>query len=185
MPARPPACSSAVRRRQRRGALEAGASRTGAWGGAQLGGAARLLQPVRLRLLRLRRRHGPRLGSTGTPAGTGSRRSSTPAATWPATGAATLSVSRLFANGWSVGAYVTKHQRLGGRLRRGQLRQGHHGFDPAALGDAVRDAAEHQRRRALALEQRRRAPNIANRLYPTVRRLRRRHLEENWGAFWE
>ena len=27
--------------------------------------------------------------------------------------------------------------------------------------------------------------NIANRLYPTIRRLQKPRLEENWGAFWE
>ena len=46
--------------------------------------------------------------STGTPAGTASRRSSRPAATSPATGAARVAVSRRFANGWAVGAYATK-----------------------------------------------------------------------------
>ena len=54
-----------VRRRQRRGAVEAGRAELGPRRRAQLGGAARLRQPVRLRLLRLQRGDRPRDGLLG------------------------------------------------------------------------------------------------------------------------
>ena len=114
-----------VRRRQRRGAVEAGRAELGPRRRAQLGGAARLLQPVRLRLLRLRRGDRPRLALLGHRLVRASRRSSPPAAISPATGAARCRCSGSFANGWAVGAYVTKTDVTDGGVRRGQLRQGH------------------------------------------------------------
>ena len=54
-----------VRGRQRRGAVEAGRAELGRRGGAELGGAARHLQLVRLRRVRLRCRDGPCLALLG------------------------------------------------------------------------------------------------------------------------
>ena len=154
------------------------------WGArrrAQLRLAARLRGP-RLRLLRLRRgdRAAPR--STGTPAGRASRRSSTPGATSPATGAARFTVPRRFANGWAVGAFATKTDVTDRGLRRGQLRQGHPLDHPAALGDAVRDPADDQRRPALARQRRRRLAQHREPALPDRARPRPRPARAELGS---
>ena len=77
-----------VRRRRRRGAVEAGRAELGPRRRAQLRGAARLRQPVRLRLLRLRRGDRARLALLGHRLVRDRGAALPPAATSPATGAA-------------------------------------------------------------------------------------------------
>ena len=125
---------------------------------AQLGGAARLRQPVRLRLLRLRRGDRPRDALLGHRLERDRDRSSPPAAISPATGAARSRCSARFANGWAVGAYATKTDVTADEFGEGSFAKGVTLIDPAALVDAVRDPADHQRRPDLAREQRRRVP---------------------------
>ncbi len=143
-----------VRRHQRRGAVEAGEPELGARAGTELRGAEGLQQPVRIWLLRLPGRHGTCLVLLEYRL----ERHRDSARRRP------LSRRRLGRHHRGVAPVRQRlvdrrvrdqDRRLGRGVRRGQLQQGHHALDPAALGDAVRDAADRRRQPDVAGEQRR------------------------------
>ena len=99
---------------------------------------------------------------------------------------ATLSVQRIFSNGWAIGAYVTRTDVSEDDFGEGSYDKGILRDDPAALGDAVRDPADDLGRRAVA----RRATAARSSTSPTgsIRRsgdCRSRGSRRSWGAFWE
>lgn len=97
----------------------------------------------------------------------------------------TLYVSRQFANGWSVGAFVTKTDVTAEEFGEGSFDKG------ITLSIPLRWATPFETRQTIDGQLRSLSSdagaflNIANRLYPTVRHLDRAGLEQNWGAFWE
>jgi Exopolysaccharide biosynthesis protein YbjH len=98
---------------------------------------------------------------------------------------ATLTVSRLFANGWEVGAYVTRTDISEQEFGEGSYDKG------IIVSIPLRWATPFETRQTISGDVRSLSSdggaqlNVANRLYPTIRRLQKPRLEENWGAFWE
>ena len=97
----------------------------------------------------------------------------------------TFSVSRRFANGWSVGAYVTKTDVTSDEFGEGSFDKG------LTITIPLRWTTPFETRQTLQGDLRSLASNggatldIENRLYPIVRDLDRDHLEQNWGSFWQ
>ena len=98
---------------------------------------------------------------------------------------ATLSVQRLFSNGWAVGAYVTRTDVSEDDFGEGSYDKG------VLVTIPLRWATPFETRQTISGDVRSLSSdggaqlNIANRLYPTIRRLQKPRLEESWGAFWE
>ena len=128
---------------------------------AQLRGAARLRQPVRLRLLRLRRGDRPRLALLGHRLVRHRDRSSPPAAISPATGAARSRCTRRFANGWAVGAYATKTDVTAEDFGEGSFDKGVTLSIPLRWTTPFETRQTHQRQPDLARERRRRVPRTS------------------------
>lgn len=97
----------------------------------------------------------------------------------------TLTVQRMFRNGWSVGAYVTRTDVSASDFGEGSYDKG------VLLSIPLRWATPFETRQTINGDIRSLASNggaqlnIANRLYPTIRRQQAPRLEENWGSFWE
>ena len=98
---------------------------------------------------------------------------------------ATLSVQRMFSNGWSIGGYVTRTDVSEDEFGEGSYDKG------ILVSIPLRWATPFETRQTISGDVRSLSSdggaqlNIANRLYPTIRRLQKPRLEENWGAFWE
>lgn len=98
---------------------------------------------------------------------------------------ATLGVSRRFANGWAVGAYVTKTDVSDEDFGEGSFDKG------LTLSIPLRWSTPFETRQTIDGDLRSLSSDggarldIQNRLYPIVRDLDRSHLEQNWGAFWQ
>lgn len=98
---------------------------------------------------------------------------------------ATLSVARRFANGWSVGAFVTKTDVTEDEFGEGSFDKG------LTLSIPLRWSTPFETRQTVEGDLRSLGSNggatldIENRLYPIVRDLDRDHLEQNWGSFWQ
>ena len=97
----------------------------------------------------------------------------------------TLAVSRRFANGWSVGAYATKTNVSAEDFGEGSFAKG------VTISIPLRWATPFETRQSINGNVTSLANNggaflnIQNRLFPMVQDYDRRHLEQNWGAFWE
>ena len=98
---------------------------------------------------------------------------------------ATLSVQRIFSNGWAIGGYVTRTDVSEDEFGEGSYDKG------ILVTIPLRWATPFETRQTISGDVRSLSSdggaqlNIANRLYPTIRRLQKPRLEENWGAFWE
>ncbi|MFT3974276.1 MAG: YjbH domain-containing protein [Amaricoccus sp.] len=98
---------------------------------------------------------------------------------------ATLSVARRFANGWSVGAFVTKTDVTEDEFGEGSFDKG------LTISIPLRWSTPFETRQSIDGDLRSLASNggatldIENRLYPIVRDMDRDHLEQNWGSFWQ
>ncbi len=97
----------------------------------------------------------------------------------------TLAVQRTFANGWSVGAFVTKTDVTADQFGEGSFAKG------LTISIPLRWSTPFETRQTVSgdltsLQDNGGAIlNIQNRLYPIVRDLDRSGLERNWGAFWQ
>ena len=98
---------------------------------------------------------------------------------------ATLSVQRIFSNGWAIGGYVTRTDITEDEFGEGSYDKG------ILVTIPLRWATPFETRQTISGDVRSLSSDggaqlyIANRLYPTIRRLQKPRLEENWGAFWE
>jgi hypothetical protein len=98
---------------------------------------------------------------------------------------ATLSVQRIFSNGWAVGAYATRTDISEDEFGEGSYDKG------ILVTIPLRWATPFETRQTISGDVRSLSSdggaqlNIANRLYPTIRRLQKPRLEESWGSFWE
>lgn len=98
---------------------------------------------------------------------------------------ATFSVARRFANGWSVGAFVTKTDVTEDEFGEGSFDKG------LTISIPLRWSTPFETRQSVEGDLRSLASNggatldIENRLYPIVRDMDRDHLEQNWGSFWQ
>lgn len=98
---------------------------------------------------------------------------------------ATLSVSRRFANGWSVGAFATKTDVTEDEFGEGSFDKG------LSISIPLRWSTPFETRQTVEGDLRSLASNggatldVQNRLYPIVRDMDRDHLEQNWGSFWQ
>ena len=98
---------------------------------------------------------------------------------------ATLSVQRIFSNGWAIGGYVTRTDVTEDEFGEGSYDKG------ILVTIPLRWATPFETRQTISGDVRSLSSDggaqlyIANRLYPTIRRLQKPRLEENWGAFWE
>jgi hypothetical protein len=97
----------------------------------------------------------------------------------------TLAVSRQFANGWEVGAFVTKTNVSARDFGEGSFDKG------ITLTIPLRWSTPFETRQTISGDLRSLGSdggarlNIANRLYPKVQDFDRNRLERNWGAFWQ
>jgi hypothetical protein len=97
----------------------------------------------------------------------------------------TLSVQRIFSNGWAIGAYVTRTDVSAEEFGEGSYDKG------ILLTVPLRWATPFETRQAIQGDLRSLGSNagaqlnVANRLYPTIRNMSERRLEESWGTFWE
>ncbi|MBB5221156.1 hypothetical protein HNP73_001077 [Amaricoccus macauensis] len=98
---------------------------------------------------------------------------------------ATLSVARRFANGWSVGAFVTKTDVTEDEFGEGSFDKG------LTISIPLRWSTPFETRQTIEGELRSLASNggatldVENRLYPIVRDMDQDHLKQNWGSFWQ
>ncbi len=98
---------------------------------------------------------------------------------------ATVSVSRWFANGWSVGAFATKTDVTAEDFGEGSFDKG------ITLSIPLRWSTPFETRQRITGDLRSLSSDggsrldVANRLYPKVREYDRARLERNWGAFWQ
>jgi len=98
---------------------------------------------------------------------------------------ATLTLMRQFANGWEIGAFVTKTDVPASDFGEGSFDKG------ILLTIPLRWTTPFETRQAINGDLRSLSSdggaqlNIANRLYPTVRDFDKRRLERSWGEFWQ
>ena len=94
-------------------------------------------------------------------------------------------MARRFANGWSVGAFVTKTDVTEDEFGEGSFDKG------LTISIPLRWSTPFETRQTIEGDLRSLASNggatldIENRLYPIVRDMDRDHLEQNWGSFWQ
>ncbi len=97
----------------------------------------------------------------------------------------TITVTRQFANGWSVGAYATKTNVSAEEFGEGSFDKG------VMISIPFRWTVpfETQARNSIGLQSVSRDGgaklDISNRLYPIVRDYDRGRLKQNWGSFWQ
>jgi hypothetical protein len=97
----------------------------------------------------------------------------------------TLTLTRQFANGWEIGAYVTKTNVSSEEFGEGSYDKG------ILLTIPLRWSTPFETRQEINGDLRSLGSNggaqlnVANRLYPTVRNLDKRRLERSWGQFWQ
>ena len=98
---------------------------------------------------------------------------------------ATVSVQRIFSNGWSVGAFVTRTDVSEDDFGEGSYDKG------ILVSIPLRWSTPFETRQTLSGDLRSLGSdggaqlNVANRLYPTIRMMSEGRLEESWGSFWE
>jgi exopolysaccharide biosynthesis protein YbjH len=98
---------------------------------------------------------------------------------------ATLTLTRQFANGWTIGAYVTKTNVSSEEFGEGSYDKG------ILLTIPLRWSTPFETRQEINGDLRSLGSNggaqlnVANRLYPTVREFDKRRLERSWGQFWQ
>ena len=174
-----------VRRRRRRGAVEAGRAELGRSAPSSTTSGSATSTAVRLRLLRLRRGDRARLALLGhrlvRPRGAGRRRP--------------LPRRRLGRRRCPVQPAV--RQRLGGRRLRHPDRRHREDFGEGSFDKGIlltiplRWTTPFETRQTINGDLRSLASdggaqlNIANRLYPTCATATSSRLERNWGAFWQ
>jgi hypothetical protein len=97
----------------------------------------------------------------------------------------TVTLRRQFANGWMVGAFVTKTNVSAEEFGEGSFDKG------ILLTIPLRWSTPFETRQEINGDLRSLSSNggaqlnVANRLYPTVKEYDRRRLERSWGDFWQ
>jgi hypothetical protein len=97
----------------------------------------------------------------------------------------TLALTRQFANGWLIGAYVTKTNVSAEEFGEGSYNKG------VVLNIPLRWTTPFETRQTIVGDLTSLGSNggaqlnVANRLYPTVREYDKRRLERSWGQFWQ